>query len=59
MSYDNYGEWEVDHIIPISNFDFNKDSDIKNCCYYTNLQPLWLPDNRKKYNKLIIINPLL
>lgn len=43
MTWDNYGEWEIDHIIPVSkNGSF----------HYTNLQPLWKIDNRKKGNKI-------
>ncbi len=49
MTYENYGEWEVDHILPFSGFDFNK---IRECCHYTNLQPLWYEENRKKSNKI-------
>lgn len=50
MSFDNYGEWEVDHITAFSRFDFTKHNDIIKCCNYKNLQPLWKPENRKKYN---------
>lgn len=51
MSWDNYGEWEIDHIKPISsakNF-----SDVVKLNHYTNLQPLWRWDNRRKNNKII------
>lgn len=52
MSFDNYGEWEVDHIIPFSHFNFHIFSDIITCCDYQNLQPLWKIENRQKYNKI-------
>jgi hypothetical protein len=52
MSFDNYGEWEVDHIIPLSKFDLNNEDQVKQCFNYKNLQPLWMVDNRKKYNKI-------
>jgi hypothetical protein len=43
MNWENYGEWEIDHIVPVSkNGSF----------HYTNLQPLWKIDNRKKGNKI-------
>lgn len=51
MSWDNYGEWHIDHIKPISKFDFNIKSQIFECWNYKNLQPLWASDNLKKSNK--------
>ena len=53
MMIENYGFWEIDHIMPISKFNFNDINDIKKCCHYTNLQPMWKTENRKKSNKVI------
>ena len=56
MSWDNYGEWHVDHIIPIDffikNHDFNDVEIQKECFNYSNLQPLWAVENIKKGNKI-------
>ena len=57
MTFENYGEWEIDHILPISSFDFNMynpelDKNISICFRYTNLQPLWKPENMKKSNHI-------
>jgi hypothetical protein len=53
MTFSNYGEWELDHIIPVSKFDLTNDFQLKKCFEYKNLQPLWKKDNRKKSNKII------
>lgn len=50
MSWDNHGEWEVDHIIPNSFAKTIEDIIILN--HYTNLQPLWKKDNSRKGKKL-------
>ena len=57
MSFENYGTWEVDHIYPISRYEFNNLEDIKNCFNYKNLQPLYKSDNHKKYNKILYAKP--
>ena len=50
MSWDNYGEWHVDHIIPKSVFNFEtpEDIDFKRCWSLKNLQPLEATENRIK-----------
>lgn len=54
MSWENYGEWHIDHIIPVSKFNIKsiKDEDFKRCWSLKNLQPLWAFDNLKKHNKI-------
>jgi hypothetical protein len=51
MTWDNYGEWHVDHIIPLSSA--KNESELCKLCHYTNLQPLWKMENILKSNKLI------
>jgi hypothetical protein len=48
MTWDNYGQWHVDHIRPCSSFDLAKPKEQKACFHYTNLQPLWAEENYKK-----------
>jgi hypothetical protein len=46
MNWDNYGEWEVDHITPLEKV--NTFEDLINLSVYTNLQPLWYDEHKKK-----------
>ena len=48
MSWDNHGEWHIDHIIPCSSFDLSLTEEQERCFCYTNLQPLWAKDNIAK-----------
>ncbi len=52
MTWENYGEWHIDHIIPCSYFDFRKEEHQRWCFNYKNLQPLWAEDNYAKSNKI-------
>ena len=55
MTWDNYGEWHVDHKIPMTSFNFEtvEDREFKLCWCLDNLQPLWGPDNLSKGTKLL------
>lgn len=54
MTWNNYGEWHVDHKNPrsIHNFKSSDDIDFKKCWELKNLQPLWKKDNLIKSNKI-------
>jgi len=55
MTWNNIGTyWQIDHILPISAFDFNKDVDKQICFHWTNLQPLPSDENKQKTNKLLL-----
>jgi len=51
MSWDNYGKWELDHIIPLSKVDLTIREEFLKVNNYKNLQPLWKIHNIKKSNK--------
>jgi hypothetical protein len=49
MTWNNAGEWHIDHIYPVS-LAIDENHLIK-LNHYTNLQPLWAIDNIRKSNK--------
>ena len=55
MTWDNYGEWHVDHSVPLSSFNIKEigDSEFMKCWSLSNLQPMWGEENIKKSNKIL------
>ena len=47
MSWENYGEWHIDHKIPLK---YNKPSleEVVQRLHYTNTQPMWASENMSK-----------
>lgn len=50
MTWDNWGKggWEVDHKKPLALYDLTDPEQYREAAHYTNLQPLWESDNRRK-----------
>lgn len=55
LTWDNYGEWHVDHITPISSFNIREmgDEEFIKCWSLENLQPLWGEENIRKSNSIL------
>jgi hypothetical protein len=53
MNWDNYGDWHVDHKLPITSFDIQEmgDKEFMSCWSLNNLQPMWGIENIRKSNK--------
>lgn len=51
MTWENYGTWHLDHIIPISSG--KTEEQIVKLNHYSNFQPLWALDNMRKHTKII------
>lgn len=57
MSWENYGDWHVDHIVPVASFQWRSadDDGFTACWALSNLRPLWAGDNRRKKNKRLYL----
>ena len=53
MSWENMGEWHIDHIVPLSSFDLEslESGDFKRAWSLPNLRPMWGTDNVRKHAK--------
>lgn len=57
MSWGNYGKWHVDHIRPLSSFEYDRatDAGFKEAWALTNLRPLWARDNLSKSGRRTLL----
>ena len=55
MTWENYGEFHVDHKLPISSFNIKEigDEEFMKCWSLDNLQPMWGEENIRKSNKVL------
>ena len=53
MTWETHGKWHVDHMMPCASFDLTDPEQQRQCFHYTNLQPLWGPENMSKGGKVI------
>ncbi len=55
MSWDNYGDWHIDHIIPLMYCDPKPPTleEVVKRLHYMNTQPLWAEDNMSKGNRFV------
>jgi hypothetical protein len=51
MTWDNYGMWHMDHVIPLSWFNLEDKEQQAIAFHWTNMQPLWAKDNLSKGNR--------
>lgn len=52
MTWENYGlVWQIDHIKPCAKFDLTDSEQQQDCFHWSNLQPLFALENRKKSDK--------
>lgn len=52
MTWENHGEWHIDHIMPVSKITVNSHEDAKIINQLSNLQPLWAKDNLSKGDRI-------
>lgn len=48
MTWENYGRWHIDHIIPLAS-----GNDKEKLCHYTNLRPLWAKENLRRGKSIL------
>jgi len=53
MSFENYNDWHIDHVIPCSVFNLTIQEEIEQCFHWTNIRPLDKRKNLAKSNKIL------
>jgi hypothetical protein len=52
MTWENRGEWVIDHIMPLSLFNLEDEEQMKISFHFSNTQPLWAQENGIKSTKM-------
>ncbi len=57
MTWDNFGDWHIDHRRPLASFSFTgpDDPEFKEAWALTNLQPLWAQENIAKRARITFL----
>lgn len=53
MNWDNRSDWHLDHKMPCASFDLTDSAQQKACFHYSNIRPIWGPDNMRKGAKIL------
>jgi hypothetical protein len=53
MAWDNHGQWEIHHKIPLAEWDLTDPQQMVRATHFTNLQPLWRHENRSIGARLV------
>ena len=48
MSLANYGEWQIDHAVPLVHYDLTRSEQVAAAYNFSNLRPLWKDDNNRR-----------
>ncbi len=49
MGWHNMELWQIDHVRPCSSFDLTTSQGQRDCFHYSNMQPLWETENKRKW----------
>ncbi len=56
MGWDNFGAtWQFDHIVPVTYFNFEEDSDLKLCWSFVNIRVEKIELNKNRGNRVDVI----
>jgi hypothetical protein len=48
MTWDNYGEWHLDHVQPLCSFNLEDRTEFLEACSWLNIRPLWAEENQAR-----------
>ena len=52
MTWENYREWHLDHVLPLASFDLTNRMEFLEAANWLNYQPLWAADNIRKSDRM-------